>query len=96
MSQQVRTTAENCAAAANAGKDAFWVAFGLGAVALGFWLLFLQPVLKWAKEQAKDSLVEPPPPTEPKRATPALHKSATATARPVAPHKPKKGIQEML
>ena len=80
-SRQVRTTAENCAAAAKSGKDVFWGVVGLGALALSFWLRFVLPPPKGAKAQAQDS-------TEPKVATPA-------PAGAVAPHKPKRGIQAM-
>ena len=80
-SQQVRTTAENCAAAAKAGKDVFWGLVGLGGLALGLWLLFWKPLAMGAKAQAQDS-------TEPKVATPA-------PADPVAPHKPKREVQAM-
>ena len=80
-SQQIRTTAENCSAAAKAGKDVFWCLVGLGSLALSFYLFFVLPPPKGAKAQAQDS-------TEPKVATPAR-------ADPVAPQKPKRGIQEM-
>ena len=84
-SQQVRTTAENCAAAAKAGKDVFWGLVGLGGLALGLWLLFWKPLAMGAKAKAQAQAQDS---TEPKVATPA-------PADPVAPHKPKRGVQAM-
>ena len=81
-SQQVRTTAENCAAAAKAGKDVFWGLVGLGGLALLLW------VLSWKVLGVAPAKVSSPTPTPEEESTPAKTPSTVPTPAKV-------GIREM-
>ena len=82
-SRKARTTVENCAAIANAGKDVVWGLVGLGGLALGLWLLFWKPVALVAK--AKASSPTPTPEEE----------SAPAKTPSTVPSPAKVGIRKM-
>ena len=87
-SQQARTTMENLLVVAKAARDIGLVLLGFGGLGLLLWTLSWRVATKTAKEKATQDSTREPPPTEPKVATPA-------PAGPVAPHKPKRGIQAM-